>query len=777
MKIAYLSSYQPRKCGLATFNDNLIKAVNFHIPFEHYGSFVVALNDSDNRSQYHYSDDVRYVIRQENNADYEDAAEFINQSGADLCCIQHEFGIYGGESGMYLLAFTRSLKIPFVVIFHTVLESPDAAKHMIVKMLAQQAARVIVMSKKAVQLLKEVYAIAPSKLQVIPHGVPDFPRPNRTQLRKKFQLQGKRMLLTFGLISPNKGLETVIRALPDLCRLHPNLVYLILGKTHPHIERQHGLAYLTGLRQLAQQLGVDQHVRFISDFVSEKELHEYLTACDLYITPYLHKEQITSGTLSYAVGAGAAVVSTPYWHAQELLEGGRGRFFEFNNDKQLHQIIDELLTRPQARHALQANAHHYGLSLRWPVVGGAYAELFRACRVKPALQPEEQDVIVHTLGFPKFNTAHLIRLTDDTGIFQHCRYGIPNRKEGYCLDDNARALMTVLTAIKGIEKREADRLMAIYLAYMQYMQLPDGNFHNFLSYSRQYLDAAGSEDAFGRTIWALGQLLSCTGANPAFKALAYELFSNATPHFQQLTHLRGIANTLIGISYYAFVHPDDLRMVDEIRRLADLLKSAYYSASSEDWRWFEDKLTYDNGIIPLALLYAYEIVSDDELEYIALDATGFLRDTTMANGYLTPVGNQGWYNKGGHLPAYDQQAIDTAATVLLFAKAYQTTRQISYRNDMITAFNWFLGTNSVGAPLYDPETGGCYDGLSTAGPNLNQGAESTLAYLMAHATVANVLQVQEAEGSVFADAVVKLDNREFSSHLRSTVRKGVRFTG
>lgn len=771
MKIAYLSTYQPRECGLATFNANLIKAIDHHIPFTQ-GSFVIALNDAN---EYNYNQNVRYTIRQDNIEDYEEAASLINQSGADICCIQHEFGIYGGESGAYLLSLTKSLTIPFVVIFHTVLEQPDATKSMIVKTLAKKAERVVVMSRKAVQLLSQIYGIARSKIQVIPHGVPDLSPQDRTFLIEDSQLRGKKILLTFGLISPNKGLETVIEALPDLCIAHPDIVYIVLGKTHPSVERLHGQAYRDSLQQLARQLNVDKHLLFISDFVSEKELYSYLTTCDLYITPYLHEEQITSGTLSYAVGAGAAVLSTPYWHAKELLEGGRGRFFDFKNAKQLAELATELLSHPRQTNEIKDRAYAHGLTLRWPVIGHAYAELFYSCVKNNKLLSNKSRNIEEVVEIPHPDFKHLLRLTDDTGILQHCRYGIPNRKEGYCLDDNARALIAVLMAGKTLEKQEMNRLAATYLAFIQYMQRPDGNFHNFLDYSRQYLDPVGSEDSFGRTIWALGLLMSYRDIHPSFKALAFELFSNAVPHFHKLTHLRGVANTLIGISYFRTAYPQQYHIMEESNRQVNLLKKAYHDTSDGEWHWFEDTLTYDNGILPLSLLHACESGSDEESRYIALEAIDFLHKKTMNRGYLTPVGNKGWYKKGADKPLYDQQAIDAMAMVLLYSKAHRVTGSKIYQDHMMIAFRWFLGMNSMGIPLYDSETGGCYDGLSESGTNLNQGAESTLAYFISYSTVsASRHDIRTAPLETMLD---NLSRDESVAPLRQSLRKGIRSTG
>ncbi|PPK99091.1 glycosyltransferase family 4 protein [Parapedobacter indicus] len=391
MRIAYISTCQPRECGLATFNENLVHAVDQHISFSEHGSFIVALNDSDDKRQYAYDDSVKFVISQERLSDYQSAAAFINSNGVDMCCIQHEFGIYGGRNGVYLLGLTRLLKVPYTVIFHTVLAQPNPIQLSIVKRLADRAAAVVVMTKKAVQLLRAVYDISTNKIKAIPHGVPDFDKPDAVTLKTNLGLPAEKILLTFGLIGPSKGLETTIKSLPAICKRHPDVRYVILGKTHPGILRSFGEDYRTSLMQLAEKLGVADHLIFISEFVHERKLHSYLSACDLYITPYPNEAQITSGTLSYAIGAGAAVVSTPYWHAAELLKNNRGKLFDFNNDQQLSSIINELLSNPAELKSLKRNAYKYGLSLRWPKIGKQYAQLFKThikTEEKPSL-PEQ----------------------------------------------------------------------------------------------------------------------------------------------------------------------------------------------------------------------------------------------------------------------------------------------------------------------------------------------------------------------------------------------------
>lgn len=377
MRIAYISTCRPRECGLATFNENLIQAVNHYLPFSESGSFIVALNDSDDKYQYNYDQRVNLVINQEQLADYLTAASFINRSRADMCCIQHEFGIYGGQSGAYLLELTCRLVVPYTVVFHTVLEHPDAIQLSITTKLADKAAKIIVMSKKAQQLLRDTYGIPVHNIRSIPHGVPDFKKPNIVEVKQYLNYPKGKTLLTFGLIGPSKGLETVISALPAIREQHSDIKYIILGKTHPCVLKHSGEDYRDHLKRLAVQLGVEEHLLFVSEFMDEKNLHAYLSACDIYVTPYPNKAQITSGTLSYAVGAGAAVVSTPYWHACELLSNHRGQLFDFNDHRQLSALVNNLLNDPVELNRHRENAFRHGLSLRWPRIGRQYAELFK----------------------------------------------------------------------------------------------------------------------------------------------------------------------------------------------------------------------------------------------------------------------------------------------------------------------------------------------------------------------------------------------------------------
>jgi len=744
MKIAYISTYPPRECGIATFNYNLMHAINANFPQRKLtdSGFVVALNDSEDIDEYEYPEEVKYVIRQNNQKDYIRAANYINNSAADACILEHEFGIYGGESGIYILPLINRIEKPLITILHTVLREPSYVQRIIIRELAEQSSKIIVMSNRAVEFLTTIYDVPAEKIQIIEHGVPDVEAPEVNPVKSLSQFKNHRVLLTFGLISRNKGLETVIRALPKIVEKHPDVMYVVLGNTHPGVIKNSGEEYRDHLKSLAKLLGVAQNLSFINQFVEEKELVNYLTAAEIYVTPYLNEAQITSGTLSYAVGSGAAVVSTPYWHATELLADNRGRLFDFKDSEALADTVVELLDQERLLNELKQNAYEYGLHLRWPVIGSEYIKVAQiASQTHDFSDRILRNSIVDPEILPKFSLTHVIRLTDDTGIVQHAKYGIPNLKEGYCLDDNARALIMALMAYQRNKSREAFELLPVYLSYIHYMQLEDGNFRNFLSFNREYLDEVGSEDSFGRTVWSLGYLINCAASN-SYREFALELFHRSFKHFKALVHLRGMANTIIGVCLYLKAVPTDEGMVNQLVDLTQPLIDAYERTHSDDWQWFEEKMTYDNAILPLALLHSAEITGNEKAKEIALESMAFLDKLTLSNGYLSPVGNEGWYHKGGTFPIYDQQAIETMAMVLMHFQAYQIFRKPEYIEKMFVCYKWFLGENSLRAPLYDHETKGCCDGLLPTGINRNQGAESTLAYLISHLTVLKAFELE-----------------------------------
>jgi len=733
MKLAYIGTYPPRECGIGAFTNNLFNSmlVNKRSREKGYEGFVVALNDID--LTYKYPEEVKLTIRQERQEDYLDAVKFINLSGADLCILEHEFGILGGQSGVYILPLLHRLKVPLIVTLHTILKTPSYNEKAVLKEICKMAHKIVAMSHKAIEFLADIYNVPEEKIVFIEHGVPDI-HFSQEKSKREFKLESKKVLLTFGFIGRNKGIETVIKALPKVVEKHPDVFYIVLGKTHPNVLRHSGEEYRIFLMRLVKNLQLENHVLFLNEFIDEQYLFKYLYASDIYITPYLNEAQITSGTLSYAVGVGSAVISTPYWHAEELLAEGRGRLFDFNDSDKLASTLAGLLDNPEELNGLKRKAYDYGRSITWPKTGEKYVALAENILKKGYKVIAKKDTVMDSLILPPFSLTHINRLTDDTGIIQHAKFGIPNLKEGYCLDDNSRALLMVLMAYRQLKDVRALELSPIYLSYIHYMQNANGTFKNFLSFNRNYQDEVGSEDSFGRTIWALGYLL-WNAPNDAYYQTGKLVFFNASPNFEKLKSIRSIANTMIGISYYLKSNPSDESMTERLRNMAQNLIKHYEENETPDWNWFESLLAYDNGILPLALLHSAEILNDAKITKTALKSMNFLTKHTLKDNYLSVIGNEKWYKKEGERSVFAQQPIDAMAMVLMYHQAYHVTKDKDYLNKLYTSFLWFLGENDLRMNLYDFETQGCCDGFESNGVNRNQGAESSLAYLISHLTV------------------------------------------
>jgi len=733
MKLAYIGTYPPRECGIGTFTRNLYNSmvINNETIKDSIEGFIVAMNDHD--QTYNYPEEVKFTIRQEHQRDYLSAVKFINLSGADLCILEHEFGIFGGQDGVYILSLIHRLEIPLIVTLHTIIKSPSYNQKAILVEICRMANKIVVMSHKAIEFLTSIYNIEKEKIVFIEHGVPDF-QFSHVQSKEEFNLENKKVLLTFGFIGRNKGIETVIKALPKVIEKYPDVLYMVLGKTHPNVLRYSGEEYRNYLQHLVKSLNLDNHVFFLNEFINQKELFKYLSASDIYITPYTNEAQITSGTLSYAIGVGSAVVSTPYWHASELLANGRGRLFDFNDSDGLSAVLMELLDNPEGLKNLRKKAYDYGRKITWPKTGEKYVAVANKILEDKPNVLVKKEITLDPLILPPFSLAHIKRLTDDTGIIQHANFGIPNLKEGYCLDDNARALLMVLMAYRQKKNTLALDLSPIYLSYINYMQNKDGTFRNFLSFNRSFLDEAGSEDSFGRTIWSLGYLLG-NAPNDAYYQTGRSIFFNASPNFEKLQSARGIANTMVGISYYLMVNPSDDSMTERLRNLSSKLIKRYEENSSLDWQWFEPLLTYDNGMLPLALLHSADILKESKITEVALKTMNFLTEITLKDGYFSAIGNEKWYNKGGERSQFAQQPVDVLAMVLMYYQAFHFTQDKEYLTKLFACFMWFLGENDLRMNLFDFETKGCCDGFESYGVNRNQGAESSLAYLISHLTV------------------------------------------
>lgn len=752
MKIALISTYRPRQCGIGSFSKNLFDS----LPVQHVNhseSFVVAINHPEN--EYTYPPEVRCIIHQDNHDTYLKAAEFINRSGVDICVVQHEYGIFGGQNGVYILSLLHSLEVPVVTTLHTVLKKPSYNELYIVREINKLSQRIVVMAHKAVELLQDVYAIPTDKISVIHHGVPDI-RYDRASVKRELGFLDKKLLLTFGFIGRNKGIETVISALPSVVAQYPDVIYVVLGRTHPNVIKHAGEEYRLFLHRLVKKLNLEAHVLFINEYASQEDLFKYLIASDIYITPYLNEVQITSGTLSYALGVGSAVVSTPYWHATELLSDGRGKLVGFADPEGLSHTLIDLFDEPEKLQRMRSKATEFGRTITWPKIGEIYHSLFRENVQRSAVHPPKKDPAFDRSILPPLRLDHVVRLTDSTGIFQHATYGIPNYHEGYCLDDNARALLMVLMAYRRAKDETALQYIPTYLAYIHYAQNEDGTFRNFMSFDRKFLDDVGSEDAFGRAIWAIGYTLAHAPKDAYFQ-VARKIFFKAVPQFERLQSIRAIANTIFGLYHYLKSHPTDDGMMELTHRLALRLHREYEAHRHDDWHWYESLLAYDNALLPLAMLRAGELLNNASFRRVGFESMAFLEKHTMSRGHLSLVGNEDWFKRDGIISRFDQQPIDAMATVLLFLQAYNDTGDPHYLQSVYTAFMWFLGENDLRMSLYDFETGGCGDGLEKDGVNRNQGAESTLAYLISY------LAVQQT----FEKPANRLSQNEHENHENS----------
>jgi glycosyltransferase involved in cell wall biosynthesis len=738
-RIAVIGNYLPRQCGIATFTTDLCAALSAE-----YGTIqLLALPVNDTEEGYDYPPRVRWSLAQDDVKSYRDAAEFLNFNNIDMVCLQHEYGIFGGEAGSHILHLLRGLKMPVVTTLHTVLREPNPEQLMVMEEVAEISDRLIVMSQLSSQFLQEIFKVPGSKIDMVPHGVPDFPFLDPNFYKDRFGVEGKAVLLTFGLLSPNKGIENVIQALPQILSRHKNVMYIVAGATHPRVLRRDGDKYRESLQALAKQVGVEKQVIFHDRFVSPAEMAEVIGAADIYITPYRYEAQVVSGTLAYALGAGKAIISTPYWHAIELLDDRRGALVPFQNPEAIAHKTIELLDTPAIRHAMRKRAYLFARDMVWKRVAQGYMESFARVRSdrmeNPRVQFSARAIPKALDRLPELKLNHVNALTDDTGMLQHAIFTIPNRGEGHATDDNARALIfTVLLEhlANGKDEREANLLVgdfsARYLSFLEHAFNPaNGRFRNFLGYDRRWNEPVGSEDCHGRALWSLGTVLGRSN-NQGLRSAAGRLFEFSLPAAVEIYSPRASAYTLLGIQEYLNSYPGD-RDAQRVRSvLSRRLLEMYESIRRPDWKWFENVVAYSNARLPQALLVVGSACSDDRMVSDGLEALDWLLQAQHGetNHHFAPIGSQGFYHQGGEKARFDQQPIEAAGAVSACLEAYRVTGDKRWRNEAWSAFNWFLGDNDLQLPLYDSVTGGCRDGLHPDRANENQGAESTLSFLM-----------------------------------------------
>ena len=731
-KIAFVGDHLPRKCGIATFTSDLLAAVAAAHPQSQ--CFSVSVNDIP--GGYDYPQVVRFEIEEQDLSSYLRAADFLNISDVDIVCLQHEFGIFGGRAGGHILALLRELRMPVVTTLHTILREPKADQRRVIHELVALSTRLVVMADRGRRMLQEIYQAPPAKIDLIPHGIPDVGFVDPTDFKDQFGVEGKVVLLTFGLLSPNKGIEYVLNALPHILAEFSNVVYIVLGATHPSELREHGEAYRLSLEILAKKNKLEKNVIFYNRFVELENLKEFIGAADFYITPYLNEAQITSGALAYTFGAGKVVISTPYWHAAELLAEDHGVLVPFGDAAAIAREVIGLLRDDTRRNAIRKNAYKLGREMVWSNVARLYMRSFELSQIEGTAR-SRKSLATKTLDqkpreLPELKLSHLSRMTDSTGIFQHAILTVPNFSEGYCTDDNARAfILAVLLSELGEEPERVRTLATTYAAFLHHaFDLRLKRFHNHMSFDRRWLDEQGSEDCQGRALWALGVGV---GRSPyrSFQIMAGQLFALALPALTEFTSPRAWAFGLIGIHEYLRRLSGDSLVNQTRETLTSWLMELFERTAQPDWRWFQEDLTYDNAKLPHALILSGRATGQPAVLERGLQALRWLTELQISEkGHFRSIGTNGFYRRGGMRANFDQQPIEAQAMVSACLEAYCATSDLWWYEQAQRAFDWFIGWNDLGLELCSPKTGGCRDGLHVDRVNRNQGAESTLAFLL-----------------------------------------------
>jgi glycosyltransferase involved in cell wall biosynthesis len=741
-RIALIGNSLPRRCGIATFTTDLQEAIS--TSRSNLETRIVAMTD---RGQaYDYRSSVAFQIEDGNIKEYMRAADFLNAGQFDIVCLQHEFGIFGGEAGGHILVLLSRLIMPVVTTFHTVLANPTAAQRAVMEHIVDTSSKVVVMANKGRELLGSVYEVPDDKIEVIAHGIPDvaFVGPDAAKTRLGFS--GRSVILTFGLLSPNKGIEVVIDAMPSILERRADAVYVVLGATHPNLVRDQGEAYRESLMARVRELGVQDHVVFLDQFVDQATLLEFISMCDVYVTPYLNEAQMTSGTLAYSFGLGKPVVSTPYWHASELLADGRGVLVSFGDAAGIGNEIAQLLTDDPRRQAMRERAYAASRSMTWECTAERYITAFENARHGHSLKviARTEPVTIAPLGpvVPAMQTGHFLSMCDDTGLFQHAVHSVPDRSHGYCLDDNARALLLACALNNPGEQRLSEVLTARFAAFVQHAWNPDTRrFRNFMGFDRTWLEDQGSEDSHGRTLWALGEAAR-GDTSPSRRRWAAALFVQALRTAESIRSPRAWAFMLLGLDAYCTAAPDDLHATVVRHSLADRLMSCLALVETPDWVWFEEGLAYDNARLPQALLITGMATQTSGYVAAGLRSLRWLMtQQTASAGHFRPVGTAGFGELRQHPRTFDQQPVEATATIAACLTAWRADGDAEWKAMAMCAFAWFLGSNDLSVALVDPQTGSCRDGLHPDRANENRGGESVVCYLLGLAEIRQLARV------------------------------------
>lgn len=734
--ILYMGSFPPRECGIATFTSRLTSAIDKEFAPK-VKTKILAIN-SNGSSIYNYPRKVTMQINETEIEDYINRANEINKKpDIKLVNIQHEYGLFGGEQGEYLIPFLEILKKPVVVTMHTVIPRPDEKMKKVAQSIAEKSNRIVVMNKIAKQILHEKYQIKLNKISVIPHGVFHVPYPSKTRAKKKLNLQGRTILSTFGMISCDKGIEYAIEALPDVVKEHPDVLYLIIGATHPQVLKHEGERYRNKLKKLIIKHKLGNYVKFYNKYLTENEVTDFLKATDIYIYPILSKEQASSGSLSDAMSCGCPTIATKSQYAKSVINHERGVLVKFRNSKEIRNNLLDLLPDKKARKEMIKNTYFYTRHMTWQNVALSYFEVFNECaKIFPK----------HTDKWPELNLNYIKRLTNDFGMIQFANHTKPDPTSGYCLDDNARAMLGMSTTYSHKKLQSSLNLVNQYLNFIKYCQKDNGKFYNFITYGRSFNDNGESEDSFGRAIWSLGSIIKNTDLPEETRKKAKKIFNKTLKWVPKLHSLRSISFTIIGLAYITKTkirEKEKEKIIKLIEKLSNFLVESYQQTTENhednNWNWFEDCLTYSNYKIPESLFHAFEITKNTTYKKIAEKSINFLIKVTFEkDNIFSPIGQDGWYFRNGKRSYFDQQPEDTASATEALVTAYLITNKADYKEKAELAFKWFLGKNHLNQMVYDEATGGCYDGIGKYSLNFNQGAESSLSYFLARLAIKKI---------------------------------------
>lgn len=739
--LLYLGTYPPRECGIATFTKDLAAAINSK-SYTFLETKICAMNGSS--ETYLYPKEVIFQVDDSNIQEYIDTAKEINRlEEIKLVNIQHEFGIFGGEYGCYLLPFLEMLNKPTLITFHSVLPKPDPVLRRVVRDIASKVSGIVVITPKGREILRQDYGIT-TKINIIPHGIPTVPFTDPQSVKLELGYADRYLAVSFGLISSGKGYEQVIESLPKVVAAFPNFLYLILGETHPVVRKNEGEQYRRSLMRKVKELGLHDHVKFYNQYLPLGEIIKYLCACDFYISSGLNPNQISSGTLVYALGCGRPAVSTPFLHALDLLGQERGYLTRYDDPYPFADPILKLLENENLRTEMAKKAYAFTRPMTWNNVALSYLDLFKK---------QANGSLAQGYSLPTINFSHLERLTDDFGIIQFANQAEPDQSSGYTVDDNSRALITSVMHQQIFKDRSQLAAIKKYLDFISHLQQEDGRFYNLITCQKEVDFSSWSDDAHSRAVWALGYTVCSSSLPKQLRLQAKKLFNKAVAALGSIISPRAQAFLLTGIYYYNLAYPGKENL-QQIKKLADSLLSIYQECSSFNWQWFEPYLTYSNSKLPEGLIYAYLALKEQKYLDVAEKTLDFLRSITIEEGIFNSIGQNGWYLKNGQRAYFDQQPIDTSCMVQTLALAYKVTRKNYYLKDCWKVFRWFTGDNILHQMVYDESSGGCHDGLGQFSINLNKGAESTIAYLMARLTMEKVIPPVSGEKKILQEKML-----------------------